>query len=90
MVYSNDGKVDFEGRQHEILSDVVVLIRALKDVGVIDEEDIQEIARLSTLSKQEVSNEAMNLLKNALNKLKGNDSDDDSDELFKDLFGDIL
>ena len=83
MLYSHDGKVDFEGRTYELVSELVMLIRALMEEGVIDKSDLDAIVELSTIPREEIRKRAEEIAEHFLD-------DEDSGETFNDIFGDIL
>ena len=84
MLYSHDGKVDFEGRTFELVAELTMLIRSLISEGVIDKSDLDEIMELSTVSSEEIHEKAKEMVERLF------EDDEDSGETFNDLFGDIL
>ena len=90
MIFTNHGKVDFEGKTYEIMSDVVFLLRELIDEGVIkNKEELKEIVELATISQDEVKERAKNLIKESMKELF-KDKDNPEDDFFNDVFGDLL
>ena len=84
MIYSNDGKIDFEGKKYEILTDLTVMIRALKAEGVIDNDDLAEVMSVALLSREEILQKAKEVINDVA------DDSEDSDRIFNEIFGDIL
>lgn len=85
MLYSHDGKVDFEGRTFELVAELTMLIRGLISEGVIDKSDLDRIVEFSTVSSEEIHERAKEMVERLFE-----DEDEDSGETFNDLFGDIL
>lgn len=90
MIYSNHGKVDYMGTKADIVTDIIMLLRNLKEEDIIDSEDIQDLVGKCLLSKEEIAKEVNEFLKDMLKKFNEEGLDEDSDETFRDIFGDIL
>ena len=83
MLYSNDGRVDFEGKTFELIAELITLIKIMIKEGVIDESDLDGIVELSTASNEEIHERAKDIIEHLL-------EDKDSGDTFGDMFGDLL
>ena len=85
---SKEGCAILKGDGITLLSELTQIMRILYKNGILDEDNIDTIVRLTKLSEDTIREEAVDILKHII--FKACESDKENEDVLKKIFGDIL
>lgn len=74
MVNINKGKVEYQGTQVELLSEMTMCLKALYDDGVINDGDLEFMVQLVKTPREKLKEEAMLKMLSSMVSMFGEDA----------------